>query len=280
MRKLLVGMVLVIFAAVAVCSSGDPSKETSSSGVQAESSSKDKDAKGRQIVIDGMKDKIPAKYEKQRLMDIENKDLYSIEDDGTVAALGVSLNESLSDVEKRWGEPDHISQKAPGDQNHFSDKTTYYLPGKGDVEVYWVRFWTWDNMEFADAINDIEVIAVYKNGVLPNLLLPNDFSRKFQGDIYKLYSTSTFNLDFHYMDEGTQDGKQVVNVYTNSVGGASSPDAKSVPALQVHLNIQDSIKRKRTTADEELTMDQAVKVAKDKQKEWEEEQLEKNTEKQ
>ncbi|MDP9574433.1 UNVERIFIED_ORG: hypothetical protein J2X74_000250 [Bacillus sp. 1751] len=280
MKKLMVGMVLFIFSVVAGCSSGDSSKEVNSSGVQAESSSKDKDAKGRQIVIDDMKDKIPAQYKKQRMMDIKNKDLYSIKDDGTVAALGVSLNESLSDVEKRWGEPDHISQKAPGDQNHFSDKTTYYLPGKGDVEVYWVRFWTWDNMEFADAINDIEVITIYKNGILPNLLIPNDFSRKFHGDIYKLHSFSAFNLDFQYLDDGMQDGKQVVNVYDNEIGGKSSPEAKSVPALQVHLNIQDSVQRKRTSADEELTMDQAVKFAEDRQKDWEEEQNEIDSKKQ
>ncbi|WP_394555908.1 hypothetical protein C1N61_32555 (plasmid) [Priestia aryabhattai] len=289
MKKVLIGLALMlaILTAVAGCSSGDPLKEANSSGVQAESSSKGKGAKGRQIVIDNMKEKIPTKYEKQRLMDIKNKDLYSIRDDGAAAALGVSLNQSLSDLKERWGEPDHISQRAPGDHNHQSDRTTYYLPGKGQVEAYWVQFWTWETDEYTDAIEDINVVTIYKNGILPNLSIPKNFSKRFEGEIYKLFPQSGLNLEFHYIS-GTQDGQQVVKVTTSSVGGASSPQAKSVPSLVVHLNTQGSAERKLASANEELTMEQAVKFAEDEQielekvwkKEWEEEEVKSNTEKQ
>jgi hypothetical protein len=122
---------------------------------------------------------------KQRIDALEGKTLFEINESDQLMVLGIGLGDSFSEVVANFGEPDHTGSVKESGISH--GVYHYHIPGntlKDGLNRYQFIFRYEDNGETADAISSIKLIMDNKDEAAPGLVVPSEFTDRFQGDVF------------------------------------------------------------------------------------------------
>lgn len=186
--------------------------------------------------------KITKSLEKQRVNSIKGKPLYEIVNQDPVGMLGVAIGDDFEDVKKKWGEPDHIGH--PKLNGEVLNEYHYYIPASSiskDVNFYQVILRIEEYGEIPNSVSRIYVVVDNKDGVEPDVSVPDEFKKHFQGKVYK-----TIESEFPY----TESGGEANVVYLHDTG--------VVQFVQVHRKGSDLRLTTQVMGDDVSLFDEAI----------------------